>query len=166
MLVSYDILPGDALAFIYQADRAMTPDESREITGKLQAFVSQWTSHQLPVPGYGEVVHDRFVVLFADESADKIGGCSKDKVSQFIRDLGAAYGIDFFNRLLVAYVSADAGIDTVHLSDLGASLEKGRLQAGTPVFNNLVSTKKQWEQAWQQPLADSPFSRFAAQKAD
>lgn len=166
MLVAYDILPDDALVFIFQANRTLSDDESREITDKLQAFISNWTSHQLPVPGYGQVYHNRFLVLFADESADRIGGCSKDKVSQFVRDLGTSYQVDLFDRLLVAFVSADAGVDTVHFSALSESLENGKLHLQTPVFNNLVSTKKQWEQAWQQPLADSPFSRFVAQKAD
>lgn len=165
MLVSYEILPDDALAFIFQADRDLSDAETEAIEEKLHTFIAGWTSHQLPVNGFGKIYHHRFIVIFADESDDKIGGCSKDKVSHFIHQMGEQYHINFFDRLQVAYLDGDA-VKTVALAQLGEALETGQIALHTPLFNNLVPTKVNWETSWKQPLLASPFSRYVIQKAD
>ena len=165
MLVSYDKLPDNALAFIYQSDRALTDAEAVAIEEKLQTFIAGWTSHQLPVNGFGKVYHNRFIVLFGDESNDPIGGCSKDKVNQFIRITGEQYQADLFNRLQVAYLEGDTVL-TIPLAQLDEHFSTGKLKPHTIVFNNLVPTKIDWQTGWKQPLAASPFSRYVIQKTD
>jgi hypothetical protein len=166
MLVSYEILPDDAVVFIFQADRALNTDECAEIEMQLHAFISGWTSHNLPVNGFGKIYYNRFIVIFADESDDKLGGCSKDKVNQFIRNTGDQFHINFFDRLQVAYLDDASCVSTLPLSQLTDGYDRGKLTPDTIVFNNLVATKINWETGWKQALSGSPFSRFVIQKAD
>jgi hypothetical protein len=166
MLVSYDILPNDAVVFIFQADRTLLTEESRAIEEQLHTFIAGWTSHNLPVNGSGKIWYNRFIVIFADESADKLGGCSKDKVNQFIRDTGEKFHINFFDRLQVAYLDDADIVSSIPLSQLTEGYDSGKLSPDTVVFNNLVSTKITWETGWKQALSASPFSRFVIQKVD
>jgi hypothetical protein len=39
-------------------------------------------------------------------------------------------------------------------------LENGKINDDTIVFNNLVSTKAEFETNWETPLKDSPFAKF------
>ncbi len=166
MLISYDRLPDDALVFIYQADTNVPFDTCEAINHKINTFIEGWTSHQIPVNGFGKVYYNRFLIFFADETGHSVSGCSKDKVTQFIREIGEQYHIDFFNRMHVAYKDDTDQVLIVSLKELSSHLDAGKIKPETIVFNNLVATKMDWEKFWKQPLSSSPFSRYIIQKAD
>jgi hypothetical protein len=166
MLTTYDILPDDTLVFIYQSDKNIPEEVTGSINQKIEAFIKDWTSHQIPVNGFGKVYHNRFIVLFGDEGDHGIGGCSKDKVTQFIREIENQFHLNLFDRMQVAYLDASSGVSTFPLDELSKKYDSGQLTTDTILFNNLVSNKKEWEAVWKQPLVFSPFSRYLIQKTN
>ncbi|MBK9328311.1 MAG: ABC transporter ATPase [Sphingobacteriales bacterium] len=160
MLTPYHILPDDAKVWIYQANRSFTPEEVWDISDILENFVDKWQSHQRDVAGYGSLYYRRFLVLMADENKCDVSGCSIDSSVKLIRELEQAYDINFFDRMKVCYKITNELVGSFPLLQLNELMEKGKLTEQTIIFNNLVSTKKDFETKWEIPLNESPFIKF------
>ncbi len=153
-MTAYQDLPADAKVWIYQADRAFSDYEAITIQHKLDAFVGEWTSHKRDVKALGQIYHNRFIVLLADENSFRVSGCAIDNSVHFIKQLGETLATDFFNRFNIAYIKDDKA----HVADkqqFRELLERGEVDENTIVFNNLVQTKEEFEKYWQIPLKES-----------
>lgn len=153
-------LPDNAKVWIYQSTRPFTAGEAIEITGKVNAFVQQWTSHKAGVRGDGQLINTRFVVLMADEDFEKPSGCSIDSSVRFIKELELRYNTNFFDRWNIAYMK-NGEVLSCTKDELPTLLENGTITDETIVFNNLVQTKADMLTKWQIPYKDSWLKRIA-----
>ncbi|PCJ86026.1 MAG: ABC transporter ATPase [Flavobacteriales bacterium] len=151
--MNWKTLPPHSRVWIYQSNREFSDAEVNEINQKANEFVANWGSHGKELQAAIEVFHNRFVVVFVDEQHTSASGCSIDKSVHFMQQMEKDYGINLFDRMQVAYVD-DEEIKTSHLNELKAlSFEEGLGE--TPIFNNLVATKAEFETNWEVPLKDS-----------
>jgi hypothetical protein len=151
----------NARVWIYQADRNFTPQEAVEVNNLITGFVAQWTAHKEQVTGAGAILYNRFVVLMADESMVGVSGCSIDSSVHFIKTVGQKYGINFFDRLQLAYLKGE-DVHTATALQLKQLEADGVITPETVVFNNMVATKAEFDTKWQIPYAGSPHQRLAA----
>jgi hypothetical protein len=152
-------LDNSSRVWIYQADRELSYDEIDVVRPNIFSFVNQWSTHGTDVDAYGNIFHKRFIVLFADD-AHQVSGCSIDSSVSFIRQLGEALKIDFFNREQFAFMEGE-DIFTVHKNELPKALETVKVKDSTFVFDNLVSTKEKFLKSWLVPFGSSWHKRFA-----
>jgi hypothetical protein len=96
--------PDTAKVWIYQASRALTPDENQLLSTKAKAFASGWTAHKMALQADAAVVNNLLLLLIVDENQASVSGCSIDSSVHFVKEIGAELGVDFFNRLNVAYL--------------------------------------------------------------
>ena len=152
------LLPEDfaseSRVWVYQSSRLFSLSESLEIEQLLQEFSARWQSHGAQVKAYGNLFFGQFVVLMADESRAGVSGCSTDSSVRFIKGLEQQYGVDFFNRNNLAFVVKEK-IQMLPLNQLPYAFQNGFITPETLYFNNLVTTKKELEQAWLVPVKDS-----------
>ena len=153
-------IPAHARLWIYMADRSFTENECAEIRNALKTFTASWAAHGKELRSYGELLYDRFLVLAVAEDVYAASGCSIDSSVKFIREIAARYQVDFFNRRLVAYVTADGSIQSCDFSQLTQLQNDGTIQDDTIIFNNLVETKEAFEKEWQQPYLSSRYNRL------
>src|ERR1043165_6985801 len=146
-------LPPHSRAWVYQSSRPFSDAEAIIIVDKIKAFVNQWTAHKLDVAGAGYLLHNRFVVLMADESNVGVSGCSVDSSVHFIRNLGQEFHTNFFDRWLIAYKMHDE-IHTAPRAEFEKLVQEGIVTDDTHVFNNLVQTKGELESKWLVPYKD------------
>lgn len=147
-------LPDNARVWIYQSDRAFTPAEQTQLNAAIADFVTQWSSHSRQVIAGGQLLHDRFVVLVADESAFSVSGCSIDSSVHFIKQLEKQYGVDFFNRMNLA-CQLGKTIQALDRITFQKHVDAGDITPDTLVFNNLVATKRDLLDKWMVPARDS-----------
>lgn len=145
--------------WIYQSNRSFTSTETEEIQSKVNAFVQDWASHKLALSSSGEVLHNRFIVLKVDESNVGASGCSIDTSVRFIQELGAAYHVDFFDRMNFAYVDNNE-VKTAQREEFTALYQAGVINDDTLVFNNLVKNVEEMNNGWQIKLSDSWHRNF------
>jgi hypothetical protein len=164
---------GDSRVWIYQSPRLFFMSEALQIEEMLEAFVAQWNSHGTPVKGYANLFYGQFIVLMADETATGVSGCSTDSSVRLIKDIEQRFGINLFDRLMLAFrIDAKTGpsdkprpaaskVQMVPLSQLPYALENGFVNGDTLYFNNTVQTKAELENKWLIPVKDSWLaSRF------
>lgn len=154
-------LPDNSRIWIYQSSRELTEQEAQQASALIKDFVQQWTSHSEKVVADGAIVYNRFIVLAADESFVTLGGCSIDSSMKAMRQLEQQFNIALFDRLNVAYRDNDA-IKTASQSAFQNLFEQGAVNHDTIVFNNLVSTLKDFREKWETQLAKSWHARMFA----
>lgn len=86
-------------------------------------------------------------------------GCSIDKSVHFIQDLESDLGISLTDRMVVLY-ETDGGVRTCRVQEIPDLLQRGVLDAGTTVFDDLVSTKADLDQRFRVRLQDTWMSRY------
>ena len=154
--MNYQSLPDHSRVWIYQSSRELSDKEVAHIQQLGQHFIDNWATHGKALKAAMEVFHKRFIVLFADEIAVKASGCSIDSSVHFFKELEGVFDIDLFDRMQVAYRDgSNQVIASLSMHDLMEKVSKGELPKGLKIFNNLVESKKDFEERWEVAIKDS-----------
>ncbi|MBL7849247.1 MAG: hypothetical protein JNL40_17395 [Cyclobacteriaceae bacterium] len=164
MYIPFNDMPGSARLWIYQADRPFTVPERASIENDLVHLCETWKAHDVPLKTSFRIEYSQFVVLAVDERDAGASGCSIDSSVRWLKGLQQRLGIDFFNRQQVAFL-ADEGIALHPMGQLKTLFENGVLNARSVAFNNALTTKADWEQAWKVAAAETWLSRYLPKAA-
>lgn len=161
MYVPFEKLSDQSKVWIYQADRQLTDSEIVDIRNDLASFSEDWTAHNVALHAHSDVFYHRFIVLFADEWHQQASGCSVDRSVHFIEQLERKYQVSLFGRTQVIWKNdASDKFESAELNDLAHLYKEGKLTPSTLVFDNLVTSKKQFTSNWLKPLSESWHKRF------
>lgn len=152
-------LPSYSRVWIYQADRILNDSEVDFIKKESQKFVSEWASHGTPLEAAIEVFHHLFVVVFVNEQQAMASGCSIDKSVGLIRFFEKQLKVDFMNRMIGVH-KAESGIELFKLNELSDKIAANKMSLSSTVFNNLVATKKEFEENWLVKIENSWHKQF------
>jgi len=144
--------------WIYQSDRILTNEEETIIQTMLNEFTSEWQAHGHALAALGEVLHHQFIVLSVDEQVAGTTGCSIDKSVNLMKEIEQKFGINLFDRFRIAY-RQDQDIINCSREEFEALIKNGKVTAQTPVFNNLINTRKELYSNWEIPLSQSWHAR-------
>jgi hypothetical protein len=153
-----DLLPNDfadnARIWIYQSSRAFIEREETEVNEQLFQFYTQWQSHGAPVKGWAKLLFRQFIVIMADETEVMVGGCSTDGSVRMIKSLEKQYDVNFFDRMMLTFLIKNKA-EMLPYSQVQYALDKGFIDGTTPLFNNVLTSKKELLENWIIPLKDS-----------
>ncbi len=152
--MNYKELPGNTRLWIYQCDRKLSDSEIEAIKEQGDNFIDGWAAHGEKLEAAFEVLHSRFLIIFANEKQAEASGCSIDRSVHFIKNLEQEYSVSLLNRTLIAY-KVDDEIVTLPQEEFIELVAQGTVSKNTIVFNNLVTTKQDLETKWQVPLRKS-----------
>ena len=152
--------PDESRVWIYQADRPFEEDDIIHINEDIDLFCQAWTSHNKELRALGGVMHDLFVVLVVDETKASTSGCSIDKSVAFVKSLEQKYHRKLLERNNVAWLDDKEQLQTIPLIELKEAVANGEMNLKTPVFDNLVVTRKDYISRWTVPLGESWMKRF------
>ena len=140
--------------WIYQANRQLTNEEAELLLEKMDKFTEQWTAHGKLLVAQALLKHNQFLIIRVNEGIVKATGCSIDKSTDTIKQVQQELGVDFFDRLQIAYRDAEE-IKTVSRPDFEKLIKSGKVDENTIVFNNMVGNSLELETKWEVPLKDS-----------
>lgn len=155
----YEELPANTRVWIYQSDTPFAEEDVQQVKSYIDQFARSWVSHNQQLRAYGDLLHDRFVLLMVDESQAGASGCSIDKSVAFLKALQAEYGVDLFDRMRFSYL-ADQEVQTVSRDEFVRLYEEGLIDDETLVFDTLVNTKEDFAEKWIKPLGKSWHKRM------
>lgn len=159
MTTPFDLMPDNARVWVYQSQRALTADEQETITKNTNAFLEQWAAHGKELKTSFEIRDDRFLIVAVDESFNQATGCSIDASVAFMKAIDAEYQLDLFDRTKIAFIF-NGQIVIESLSTLKAKVENGEVPSSAVLVNNSVSSKKELDEDWKQPVLKSWASRY------
>ncbi len=140
-------MPDSSRLWVYAADRVFSAEEEAWINENIQQFLLGWNNHGKELTADGKVFENRFIVFTVNEAMVNASGCSIDSSVRFVKEIGTALKINFFDRLNL-WVKSEDSFNRVHLSDLGAN-------ADANLFNPMIANLGEFRNAWLIPVADS-----------
>ncbi|MCB0699324.1 MAG: hypothetical protein KDC11_05715 [Chitinophagaceae bacterium] len=156
-----DIIPldfsDDSRVWVYQSSRAFIEKEEKEINEQLLQFYSQWESHGTPVKGWARLIFRQFIVFMADEAVTGVSGCSTDSSVRVVKSIERQYDVNMFDRLMLTFLVNEKA-QMLPLNQVQYALDKAYISKDTPLFNNVVGTKKDLMNNWLIPIKDSWLS--------
>jgi len=156
--MSIQQMPSDARVWVYQSNRQMADAEVDSIKKSGQLFLKDWAAHGANLKSSLDVLYNRFVVIAVDEQQALASGCSIDKSVRFIKDMEQQLNINFFDRMQVAYRDNN-DIVACSISEFEKLASQKLVDGSTIVFNNMVTTKQEFDSQWEIPLKQSWQSR-------
>jgi len=155
MLVDFKLLSDSSKLWVFQSDKIISPSNQKILINEISPFLTDWSSHGAEIKSSFEIRYDLFLIISVDEEINSASGCSIDKLTNFITRISNEIGVDFFNRLNVAYKSDSEKINLRSLSDFKTLISEGKINEESIVFNNLIKTKKDYIEQWEVQLKNS-----------
>ncbi|MEZ4989938.1 MAG: hypothetical protein R2824_05990 [Saprospiraceae bacterium] len=152
-------LPDTTRVWIYQSNKPIPDQDVPGVRQKIRQFADRWVSHNQALHSFGDLWHNRFVILMVDESQAGASGCSIDSSVHFLKTLQAEYGIDLFDRMVFSF-KQDGEVRSLNREEFSRWYQEGRITDDTLVFDTLVNTKKDLENDWVKPLSKSWHKRM------
>lgn len=154
-----DTMPAHARVWVYKSAIPFTSAQREAMLERGAAFTAAWAAHGSALDACVDVLHDHFLIIAVDEQQATASGCSIDKsvrlVQQFERELGA----QLTDRMVVLY-EAGGAIAACRVEEVQELISSGRLTAGTPVFDDLVSTVAQLRERFPARLDNTWLARW------
>jgi hypothetical protein len=159
MFVEFNSLQDSARVWIYQSIRKLTTAEENAISQTLLAFTQQWAAHGQQMKSSFKILHHQFMILASDESFNAASGCSIDDSVRIMKGIDQQHQLNLFDRTSVAFFKENEVL-VLSLNELSKKLEEGIWNQETPVFNNLVATKTDFEKQWIIPASQTWLKRY------
>jgi hypothetical protein len=159
MFTYYKNLPKNSRVWIYQSDREFTIKEIEFISVQAEDFINQWTRHGDDLKGSFTIKYNQFLVLAVDESFNNVSGCSIDSSVRFIKQLENELQLDLMDKMNITFKD-NQNINLVKLPDFQKYIKDKKVTSETIVFNNMVSSKEDFESKWEVPAKQSWHKRF------
>lgn len=151
----FNSLPDSSRVWIYQSNRNLTDEEADAIREKTVVFLNDWKAHGAALKAVADILYNRFLIIMVDEHTASATGCSIDSSVHFVQSLQEKYQLNFFDRLQIAYKNEESNIASFRLAEKDELLKSGILTQKTIIFNNTVTSKKDWNTSWKIPIKDS-----------
>lgn len=140
--------------WIYQSNRALTAEEGKDLLARMETFAGQWKAHGKSLSAGIRLQYDRFLIIRVDEEVAQATGCSIDKSVHLLKDIQQDLGVDFFDRMQIAYRDSE-GIQAVSRQEFEKLVEQGEVNENTTVFNNMITAADDFSTQWEVPLKES-----------
>ncbi|MES2733129.1 MAG: hypothetical protein V4714_15385 [Bacteroidota bacterium] len=158
MWIPFDEMPAQARIWIYQANCSLSAEMQQTIETYLENQIAAWSSHGSPIRGSAKTLHNRFVVVAADEAYQAPSGCSIDKSVHWLKELGNMLAVDFFDRSVT--LLKENKVESVPLNSIKKHIDTGMIGLDTIVFNNTVISKEQMDKDWSITAKKSWMARY------
>jgi hypothetical protein len=86
-----------------------------------------------------------------------VSGCSTDGSVRLVKSLERQYDVNFFDRMMLTFL-VNSKAEMLPFSQVQYAIDKGYINQDTPVFNNIVTTRKELEDNWLVPMKESWLS--------
>tara|TARA_R110002073_G_scaffold306012_5_gene475181 strand:- start:27051 stop:27536 length:486 start_codon:yes stop_codon:yes gene_type:complete len=159
MFVEYQKLPNHSRVWVYQSEREFTQEEIDFISKNAIQFIENWTKHGSDLQGSFTIKYNQFLVLAVDEGFNNVSGCSIDASVHFVQELEKALKVDMMNKMNISFRNGD-NINIVKMSLFKEFVKENKVNTDTVVFNNMITTKGDFESKWEVPANQSWHKRF------
>ena len=159
MIVDYNALPGTAKVWVYPSNRKFYDTEIEGIHEKIKTFLERWKSDDENFQVSYQFLYNRFIVFFADDSTTPLEIADIDASVQFILQLQQEHKVDLLDKTNVCFKQGEY-VQYKDLKDFKKLLKNKAVTGKSIVFDNLITTKEEFDAYWEGPISDSWYGRF------
>ncbi len=153
MWVPFEELPASARLWVFTSP---VPLDTALLLPPLQEFVRSWTAHQQDLKASASLSDGYFILLAVDENQTAASGCSIDKATHFVQNLGQSLKLNLLEKRRYFYRNGDRlmhavdsqTIQVVNHQTMQAAVQEGRVTPTTLVADTLVSKVGDLDRLW------------------
>ena len=154
MIINYQNLPDEAKVFIYPSSRKFYPKELEGLEEKIKIFISNWTTYSTTF----KIEYQRFLVFFIEDNIE-ISADMLNTLAQFILQLELDYSITLLDKINVCFKQGEY-VQYQDMKRFRELIKKKSISKKTIVFDNLIHTKREFENHWEVPISESWLSHL------
>lgn len=159
MFVEYNSLPDDAKIWIYPSSRKFYATEIEELEHNIKCFVTKWKSENPDFKASYQFLYNRFIILAADDTEANLTSLDIDASVSFILELQNSYNIELLDKMNVCFKQGEF-VQYKELKDFKKLLKNKAVTSKTIIFDNLITSKHDFDNFWEVPIEDSWYRRF------
>lgn len=159
MYIDYESISDDAKVWVYPSSRKFYPAEIEEVTKKVKNFVENWKADDEGFKVSYQFLHNRFIVLIADDENTTLTNADIDTSVSFILELQETYKVELLDRMNVCFKQGDF-IQYKELKDFKKLVKNRAVTGKTIIFDNLITNNHDFKNFWEIPIEDSWYNRF------
>ena len=159
MFVDYSLIPENAKVWIYPSSRKFYPNEIELVENKVKDFIDTWKSDDADFKASYQFLYNRFIILFADDEKSSLKNIDIDNSVSFILSLQQEFNVELLDKMNVCFKQGEY-VQYKELKDFKKLLKNKAVTAKSIVFDNLITSKVDFENYWESPIEESWYSRF------
>ena len=159
MVVNFDEIPEDAKVWVYPSSRKFYTDEIPEISEKIKTFVTEWKADDESFKASYQFLYNRFIVITADDITTPLKNSDIDDSVNFILSLQETYEVALLDRMNICFKQGEF-VQYKDLKDFKKLLKNKALTGKSIIFDNLITTKQDFDNLWEIPIEESWYNRF------
>lgn len=159
MFVAYTSLPDDAKVWIYPSSRKFYATEVEALNEKLKSFIDSWKAEDTNFKASYQFLYNRFIIFAADDNDTTLSNTDIDASVAFILKLQETYNIVLLDKMNVCFKQGEF-VQYKDLKDFKKLLKNKAVTSKTIIFDNLLTTKHDFENFWEVSIEESWYQRF------
>ena len=159
MIVDYDELPENSKVWIYPSSRKFYDTEIEGLHQKVSSFLEKWKEGAASFQASYKLLYNRFIVFFASNGNELLLPSDIDTLVLFIFQLQEEYSVELLDKMNVCFKQG-VYVQYKDLKDFKKLIKNRAVTGKTVVFDNLVTTKEEFENYWEVPITESWYQRF------
>ncbi|WP_165732178.1 ABC transporter ATPase [Polaribacter sp. 20A6] len=159
MFVDYSTITEEAKVWVYPSSRKFYPNEIEGIESKVKDFLESWKSDDENFKTSYQFLYNRFIVLFADDENSTLTNSNIDTSVSFILGLQQEYEVELLDKMNACFKQGEY-VQYKDLKDFKKLLKNKAVTAKSIIFDNLITTKVDFDNNWEIPLEESWYNRY------
>ncbi len=159
MFTDYSLITEEAKVWIYPSSRKFYPNEIEGIEDKIKTFVENWKANDENFKASYKFLYNRFIILFADDEKSPLTNADIDTSVSFILSLQQAYEIELLDKMNACFKQGEY-VQYKDLKEFKKLLKNKSVTAKTIIFDNLITTKLDFENNWEISIEESWYNRY------
>lgn len=145
-------------AWAYIISNRLSDAELEQLLKAGKTFVEHWTAHEHKLTASFEIFKKRIVIVKVNEDVTDASGCSIDKLTRFVKVSETMFGIELFNRMLIAYKIGEE-VEVTPAARIKELLENKSIDENTIVYNTSMANEQELL-VWEQPLKNTWLNKY------
>ncbi|WP_341221585.1 ABC transporter ATPase [Polaribacter atrinae] len=159
MFVDYSTITEEAKVWVYPSSRKFYPNEIEGIENKVKAFLESWKSDDENFKASYKLLYNRFIVFFAEYKDATLTNSDIDASVSFILGLQQEYEVELLDKMNACFKQGEY-VQYKDLKDFKKLLKNKAVTAKSIIFDNLITTKVDFDNNWEIPLEESWYNRY------
>lgn len=159
MFVDYSTITEDAKVWVYPSSRKFYPNEIEGIESKIKTFLENWKSDTENFKASYKFLYNRFLVFFADDEGASLTKSDVDTLVSFILTLQQEYDVALLDKMNACFKQGEF-VQYKDLKDFKKLLKNKAITAKSIIFDNLITTKNDFDNNWEIPIEESWYNRY------
>ncbi|MCL7764127.1 ABC transporter ATPase [Polaribacter sp. Z014] len=159
MFVDYSTITENAKVWVYPSSRKFYPNEIEGIESKVKEFLENWKSDDENFKVSYKFLYNRFIVLFANSENSNLTNADVDASVSFILGLQQEYKVELLDKMNACFKQGEF-VQYKDLKDFKKLLKNKAVTAKSIIFDNLITTKVDFDNNWEIPIEESWYNRY------